>query len=111
MLRSEVRRSLQIGRWGLLELRPGYYLYIGSACGPGGVRARVSRHCRVSKPRHWHIDYLRDALDVVCVWLHYSDVRYEHHWAGILAGMRGATPVKGFGCSDCHCESHLFHFR
>jgi len=43
-----------------LDLLPGYYIYIGSAFGPGGVRARMLRHLRADKPKHWHIDYLRE---------------------------------------------------
>ncbi|MFQ5579314.1 MAG: DUF123 domain-containing protein [Nitrospiria bacterium] len=40
--RSEARG--QVGRLGQINLKPGYYIYVGSAFGPGGVQARVSRH-------------------------------------------------------------------
>lgn len=102
--------SVQVGRWGGLALRRGYYLYVGSAFGPGGVRARVSRHCRRDKALRWHIDYLRDGLQPLGAWYSHDARRLEHRWADCLAGMPGATPVAGFGCSDCGCESHLFHF-
>ena len=49
VLRSDVSAATEIGRWGRLTIRPGYYVYVGSALGPGGVRARVSRHCRETK--------------------------------------------------------------
>jgi Uri superfamily endonuclease len=110
VLRSRAKRSVPIGRWGRLVMRRGYYVYVGSALGPGGVTARVSRHCRTGKPRHWHIDYLREFAEVVSVWFHHSECRDEHRWAGVLAGLDAATPVRGFGCSDCGCESHLFFF-
>lgn len=109
VLRSRTGRSVQVGRWGRLDLRRGYYLYVGSAFGPGGVAGRVARHCRPDKPRHWHIDYLREVADIVSVWFCHSADRLEHRWAGMMAEMPGATPVSGFGCSDCACGSHLFY--
>lgn len=39
-------------------LAAGTYVYAGSAFGPGGIRARVSRHLRIEKKAHWHIDHL-----------------------------------------------------
>jgi Uri superfamily endonuclease len=55
VLRSDTSVSAEIGRWGRLAICRGYYLQVGSALGPGGVRARVSRHCRGAKSKHWHI--------------------------------------------------------
>ena len=108
MLRSDASVSAEIGRWGRLDIRPGYYVYVGSAFGPGGVRARVLRHCREVQNKHWHIDYLREFANLASVWYSHSPVRLEHPWAEALAGMKEMRPVKGFGCSDCKCESHLF---
>jgi Uri superfamily endonuclease len=100
---------LQIGRWGELAVRPGFYLYVGSALGPGGLLARVSRHCRgVAKKQHWHIDYLHAHSKPVAVWYRYSRRRLEHDWATVLVQMVGTVPVEGFGCSDCNCDAHLF---
>ncbi len=48
LIRSHKRQRTQIGRWGYLNIEPGYYLYVGSAFGPGGVSARVLWHCRKS---------------------------------------------------------------
>src|SRR3974390_3854318 len=42
-------------------LGPGHYLYCGSAQGPGGLRARLSRHMRRGKTVRWHIDRLTEA--------------------------------------------------
>ena len=111
VLQSETSASAQIGRWGCLDVRPGYYIYVGSALGPGGVLARVSRHCRELKSKHWHIDYLREFTDVVAVWYRHSPNRLEHRWAEEVAKLSGTEPVKGFGCSDCSCESHLIYSR
>jgi len=59
ILKSAVTRRVRVGRLGNLQLCPGYYVYIGSAFGPGGLRARIDHHQRLAKRPHWHIDYLR----------------------------------------------------
>jgi Uri superfamily endonuclease len=107
ILRSDSSACAQIGCWGRLNVRPGYYNYVGSAFGPGGVFARVSRHCRDSKSRYWHIDYLREFATLASVWYSYAPVHLEHRWAQVLAGLDGIEAVKGFGCSDCNCDTHL----
>lgn len=99
---------MEIGRWGRLLVTPGYYVYVGSAFGPGGVRARVARHFRKAKRNHWHIDYLRAAIAPVCAWCSYIPSRFEHDWARAFGQMEGVSCITGFGCSDCSCDSHLF---
>jgi len=108
MLRCDAERHLQVGRWGSLDVQPGYYLYVGSAFGPGGLLARVARHCRGSVRKHWHIDYLREAASPVYAWYSHSAQRLEHRWASALGKLRWTTPIEGFGCTDCQCETHLF---
>jgi Uri superfamily endonuclease len=108
ILQSQSNGTIQIGRWGMLDLQPGYYIYIGSAFGPGGVKARVSHHLRMNKRKHWHIDYLRAHVTTVETWVSYATEHLEHVWAGILLELPEVNPVKGFGCSDCKCQSHLF---
>ena len=102
--------SAQIGRWGRLDIRPGHDVDVGSAFGPGGLSARVARHCRKGGAKHWHIDYLREFAVPVSVWYSHSTRRAEHNWAKALSETEGAEPVKGFGCTDCQCASHLFYF-
>jgi len=104
----QVNKQVQVGKWGLINIEPGYYLYVGSAFGPGGVRARVARHQRLDKAKHWHIDYLREHMDLVDVWYSDQDRKLEHDWARVLSAMPVMEPVQGFGCSDCRCCSHLF---
>jgi Uri superfamily endonuclease len=36
----------------------GAYLYLGSAYGPGGIRARCRRHLTQDKGKRWHVDWL-----------------------------------------------------
>lgn len=100
--------ELAIGRWGCLQLVPGHYLYVGSAFGPGGVKARVSRHFRNDKKLRWHIDYLRAEAQPVGAWCSYASEHLEHEWAEALQDMNVTTCIAGFGSSDCHCEGHLF---
>ncbi|WP_078118615.1 GIY-YIG nuclease family protein [Thiosocius teredinicola] len=109
VLHCRAAASVQVGRWGDLRLHRGYYLYVGSAFGPGGVRARVGRHCRNEKSLHWHIDYLRAYAKLVNVWLTYDVRRREHQWATVLGQDDRVQPIPGFGCTDCDCESHLFY--
>ena len=109
MLLSNSTARVQIGRLGEFELKPGYYIYIGSAFGPGGLRARISRHCRTDKPKYWHIDYLREFVTPLTAWVSYGPERLEHRWAQVFYRLEETIPVQGFGCSDCKCHSHLFY--
>ena len=102
---------VQIGKLGSLQLRRGFYVYVGSAVGPGGVRARVAHHQKVSQRPHWHIDYLRLHTRLDRIWYSHDRVRREHQWARVISGLRGASlPIAGFGSSDCRCATHLFFF-
>ena len=105
-------QQVTIGKLGRLRVRPGYYVYIGSAFGPGGLKARIAHHKRISLRPHWHIDYLRSILLIAEVWYTLDAEPYEHRWAETIRGLKGATiPITGFGASDCSCTSHLFTFK
>ena len=108
ILQATIAQTIQIGRLGDLVMQPGYYIYVGSAFGPGGLAARVGRHLRQEKRLRWHIDYLRAACEVAEVWWTCDPVRRECEWANKLRELPGAVvPMAGFGSSDCGCESHL----
>lgn len=97
---------VQVGRLGELELVRGYYAYIGSAYGPGGLQARIRHHLRAHHPRpHWHLDYLRPYWQPLAQ--HWQlQQRCECAWAQQLLAA-GATPIAPrFGASDCHCAGH-----
>ena len=112
ILLSTKQGVIRIGRLGRLRLQPGFYVYVGSALGPGGVRARVAHHQRVSPRPRWHIDYLRARTRLVEVWCCYDRVQREHQWASALELVPGAgIPLARFGASDCHCASHLYFFH
>lgn len=106
----EAAKIIPIGRLGTFEFPAGFYLYFGSALGPGGVKARVARHRRVEKRRHWHIDYLLERATLVDVWMVLSDERLECRWAAIARRWPQASfPAPRFGASDCRCLAHLVH--
>ena len=101
--------ALRAGGLGRLHLDPGFYLYIGSAFGPGGLRSRLGRHAARVKKKHWHIDYLRPRTVLAGAWFSTSTTQLEHVWAARVAELSGAkVPFPGFGASDCRCASHLF---
>ncbi len=100
--------TAKVGRLGGVELQPGFYIYVGSAHGPGGVKARVERHWRSDKRLHWHIDYVTEYLTPVEAWYVNGTSRDEHRWAANLAAQPGISAVQAFGASDCSCGSHFF---
>lgn len=103
--------TIAIGKLGTLAVEDGFYLYTGSAFGPGGLRARIGHHQRsVDRRPHWHIDYLRQHAELIGVFFTTSTDRLEHKWAQTLdAQPCTRLPLLGFGSSDCGCLSHLFH--
>ncbi len=101
-------RQISVGRLGIVQFEKGYYAYVGSAFGPGGMESRIRHHLAPKARRHWHMDYLD--VPVREAWLSQPEARLEHQWAAFL-GRASAGRIPGFGCSDCGCDSHLFHFR
>jgi Uri superfamily endonuclease len=103
--------TIRVGRLGCFPFPAGWYAYVGSARGPGGLGARVSRHLRLSKPLHWHVDYVRVHAEPVEIWYTLGAQGRECAWAQALSSLPEAAVVApGFGASDCHCTTHLFHF-
>lgn len=107
-LRLSKPAAVHVGRLGKHFFQPGIYAYVGSAFGPGGLRARLGRHLRPGPVRRWHIDHLRSRSKVAEVWWSRTPGNLEHVWTAALLNLRGAVmPVKGFGSSDCKCPAHL----
>ena len=108
VLSSPRTARIAVGKRLRLTLDEGCYLYVGSAFGPGGLDARLRRHQRGDGRRRWHVDYLRAVTTFVGAIVDRSSERREHLWAAELGASEGYTIVPGFGCSDCHCATHLF---
>lgn len=112
VLRSSDEQTVQVGALGTLTVTPGVYAYVGSAFGPGGVRARVQRHARAGGATYWHVDYLRSVTTVDEVWYTHDSERRECLWVSVLRnGMGASIPITGFGASDCKCPAHLVSFE
>ena len=102
--------QIRAGRLGIVNLPAGELLYIGSAFGPGGLRARLRRHLRTAKRPYWHIDSLTEIVSPRIWAMDTSGRRLECTWVRTLLAQTGArAPVTGFGSSDCRwgCPAHL----
>lgn len=108
LLQRSIR--LTVGKLGRFKFQQGTYYYVGSAFGPGGLRARLNHHIKGGARLHWHIDYLRRKTALQGVWLSQDRDRHEHQWAAKISSLSQiSTPVAGFGASDCTCPAHLFY--
>lgn len=111
VLKCTQAKTIQIGKLASLQIKHGYYVYVGSAMGPGGVLARLRHHSKISKRPHWHLDYLRGETEFDAAYALYSSERKECEWVEIMAKNEQASkPLQGFGSSDCRCVTHLFYF-
>ena len=102
--------AIAIGRLGEQYLPAGYYFYVGSAHGAGGLRSRVERHLRSDGRPHWHIDYLHAVVQVQNALYTVTDIPLECRWSQALQQLPQAfIPVQRFGASDCRsgCGAHL----
>jgi endonuclease-3 len=110
LIRVTETKKVVVGSLGTVEFSPGFYVYNGSAFGPGGLK-RVQRHRDKSgegTSPHWHVDYLlvQNCSDIVEVFKE----KDSDHECGLSSEMSEAfASVQGFGCSDCSCGSHLFY--
>jgi Uri superfamily endonuclease len=116
ILRLSRPEILQVGRLGKFLFPDGNYVYLGSAFGPGGLRARLGRHLQGAGRPHWHIDSLRTVARVEGFIYALARERLECRWSRLLSGRPGARiPVAGFGAGDCRgeplrCPAHLIAF-
>ena len=107
-------KRIGIGRLGEFDIVPGFYAYVGSAFGSGGLSARIGHHLQSTAAPHWHIDYLLKIAQPVEIWFTTVDQRLEHHWAELLAqSPQFRIPIARFGSSDYHRSrsSHLFYSK
>jgi Uri superfamily endonuclease len=102
--------TIRVGRLRGMAVTPGWYLYVGSALGVGGLAGRLHHHARPVARPHWHVDYVRAVTALTAVWWLASPERLEHRWALALAELPGSTiPMARFGASDCRCPAHLLY--
>lgn len=105
-LRLAAPASLWVGRLGTVTIPAGRVRYFGSARGSGGVAARVARHLRVDKKKHWHIDYLTARWPSKSVFVDVERTECELVAEDLRDG-KWTVVVDGFGSSDCRtCPAH-----
>jgi len=109
-LQLEQDMRISVGHLGTFRFPQGYYLYVGSALGSGGLPARLRRHQRQQKRLHWHIDYFLAHARIVGVQTDNSGERLECTWARKWLDSPAAQVIApGFGASDCACPAHLVY--
>jgi Uri superfamily endonuclease len=94
-------------------LLQGHYIYSGSACGPGGLLSRISRHLNPESKKFWHFDHLKANLCFEEVIFSVNRFNQECDFIKIVQMMEGVTfPLPLFGSSDCQqkCPAHLARF-
>ena len=108
ILKLAEEAGVNIGTLGKIYFPKGYYLYVGSA--RKDLTRRIERHRRLRKTKFWHIDYLREKAEFqAAVPIRTAD-DLECEIAEAMSRI-ASWRIKGFGCSDCGCESHLFGMK
>ena len=106
VIQLTVDAELRVGALGTVPFPKGLYAYVGSA--QNGLEKRIERHSRKEKLRFWHVDYLLENPPSRIVKVFFKKAPKPSECAvAVTIGKRGEA-VAGFGCSDCHCRSHLF---
>jgi Uri superfamily endonuclease len=103
--------DVPVGRLGRFSFPTGYYLYVGSAHGSGGLPARLAYHQqRIKAHPHWHVDYLRPHAQLIEIWSVGCDTHLECSWIRALAHIPELSfPIHKFGSQDNGCYSHLVY--
>ncbi len=102
IIEVEERSMVNVGKLGEILFNKGFYCYVGSAL--KGLEARLNRHIKRDKKKHWHIDYLLERSILKEVYYIESHKKLECE----IARQIHLDSIPGFGSSDCKCESHLF---
>ena len=105
-LRFDKPVGTEVGSLGRIDLEAGTYCYVGSAM--NGLDQRVSRHLSHEKNKRWHIDFLTTVCRDMSAYEHEGTDITECGLADHIRSIGGMPMMKGFGCSDCGCQTHLF---
>lgn len=100
-------KRIKIGKLGIINFKKGYYCYVGSAL--NGLEKRIERHKSKDKKFHWHIDYFLKYGDILDTFIMETNKKIECLLSKKIERISKGS-VKGFGCSDCKCSSHLYYF-
>ena len=109
ILRLDQTVQMTIGRLGCFTMFAGYYAYVGSAFGTGGLKARIEHHLETPERLRWHIDYLRRHSSPAEVWFSTESRKMEQEWADALRHIPSfRILIPRFGSSEYH-RSHITH--
>ena len=108
IIKNNKNRKLRIGSLGNVLFKKGYYCYVGSAL--NNLEKRIERHKRRNKKIKWHIDYFLKYGKIMNVIKIETNKKIECLLSKKIMKISNGF-VKGFGCSDCKCKSHLYYFK
>jgi len=108
ILQLKASQTITVGSLGPVDFAEGYYVYVGSA--KRNLEQRVAHHRAIRKKMHWHMDYLRKEADFAGAIFVRTREDLEHDLAKALASISDWS-IPEFGCTDCHCKTHLFGFK
>ena len=100
---------VNIGALGGVNFEKGCYAYVGSA--QNSLEKRLERHLRKVKRKFWHIDYLLDNDAVQVLKVFYKKARKHEECKITKRISKRGILIKGFGSSDCKCQSHLVRIK
>ncbi len=109
LIELDREKDLIIGRRASAKFPSGFYIYVGSAM--NSLEHRINRHLSRNKKLHWHIDWLLAESKVIAVRRIESCTRLECEINNLIARISERTVMKGFGASDCSCNTHLHYFE
>ncbi|MBN2281565.1 MAG: DNA/RNA nuclease SfsA [Candidatus Marinimicrobia bacterium] len=108
LMENQKEHQVDVGKLGQLNLKPGFYIYIGS--GMVNLEKRARHHQHTKKSRHYHIDYITPGvMKIKKAFLVRSHEKRESEIALQIEKVCDEF-VDGFGCSDTGERSHLFYF-
>jgi Uri superfamily endonuclease len=102
--------TISVGALGAIFFPAGWYIYVGSALGSGGLH-RLGRHISLNQKKNklpkWHVDYILTSPDFSLVYT-VCALTMDRKECQLARELNGNS-VQRFGCSDCSCTSHFFY--
>jgi Uri superfamily endonuclease len=110
VLRAGEPAVVRLGALGTFRMPAGYWLYVGSAFGSGGVARRTNRHLGGTGHLLWNVDHLRGFANPTELWWTHHPIKVECRWAMALASRpECCVPAPRAGARDCkRCPAHLY---
>jgi Uri superfamily endonuclease len=98
--------NVEITRPKSMELKKGYYAYVGSAM--NSLTGRLKRHLLKDKKIHWHVDQLTSRGRVI-FFAGFVGCRLEEELSEFLS--KELDVIEKFGSSDLRTKGNLFHVK